>query len=120
MLRSIVFVALISALMAPAIAHARDQQRNYTNRQQCRRMTKQIHHFEGTVLKLAKDRGNTLWFDATAQHIARLKDSRADACPEWAKQRTAYGRAKIQAEQVKQMMIMAGKMALKYFTGGWM
>jgi hypothetical protein len=83
-------------------------------------MTKQIVHYEGTVLKMAEDRGNQLWYNATKAQVARLKDHRADRCPEWAKQRTAYGIAKIQAEQVKQLMIMAGKAALKYFTGGWM
>jgi hypothetical protein len=120
MLRSLVIIVALGALLAPATVSARANERQYTNRQQCRRMTKQIDHFENTVLRMAEDRGNDLWADSTKAQIARLKDRRADLCPKWGRQRSIYGRAKIQAEQVKQMLITAGRMALKYFTGGWM
>jgi hypothetical protein len=120
MLRRLVYVVLLCVLLAPAMPSAADGGRRNGNTRHCRRMTKQISHYEGTVLKMAKDRGNRLWYDATAQQVARLKDDRADACPEWNKQRTAYGIAKAQAEFIKNAVVETGKGALNYFTGGWM
>ena len=104
--------------LAPALSAARDQQRQYTNKQKCRRMTKQINHFEQDVLVMARDRGNDLWEKATEDHINRLKDERADRCPEWAKQRTAIARAKAEAAAWARLIQMAAKGAAKYFTGG--
>lgn len=119
MLRLLVLIVLMSALLVPSVTTANSVARRATNNQACRRMTKQIAHYEGTVLRMAEQRGNDLWANATQAQINRLMDRRADICPEWSKQRSAYGRAKIQAEQMKKLMITAGKMALKYFTGGW-
>ncbi len=106
-------------LWTPIPAAAEDGARQYTGRQMCGRMTKQIDHFENTVLAMAKARGNTLWEQATNDHIDRLKNRRADKCPEYAKQRSALARAKAQADQMRQMMITAAKGAAKYFSGGW-
>ena len=110
---------LLMTLLLPAWAAAEDNgPRAFTNRQACRRMTKQINHFEKTVLVMAKDRGNALWEQATEDQINRLKHQRADKCPEYHKQRTVLARAKEQAEQMKQMMAAAAKGAAKYFSGG--
>jgi len=106
------------SLLVPALADAREEQRTYTNKQMCRRMTKQIAHYEGTVLVMAKDRGNELWAQSTEAQIERLKNRRADRCPEWAKERSAMQKAKAQAEMMKRMMVTAAKYAAKYFTGG--
>ena len=116
MRRLIVSIALL-ALTAPALAQAAPE-RQYTNKQLCRRMTKQIDHFENTVLVMAKDRGNDLWANATVQHIDQLKNHRADTCPEWAKQRTAIQKAAEEARQMAEMMKLAAKAAAAYFTGG--
>jgi len=115
------FVAALVAvwlLLAPALADARDEHRRHTNKQMCRRMTKQIDHYENTVLAMAKERGNDLWEKATEDQIDRLKDQRADKCPEWGKQRTAMQIAKARAEQMKRMMATAARYAAKYFSGG--
>jgi len=109
---------LVGPALAPAPADARDEQRRYTNTQVCRRMTKQIAHFEGTVLEMAKSRDDDLWAKATEAHVDRLKNRRADICPEWGKRRTALQIARAQAEQMKRMMATAAKWAAKYFTGG--
>ena len=87
-MRHLIVSLAVLALLVPALAQAAPE-RQYTNKQRCRRMTKQIDHFEHTVLVMAKDRGNDLWANATTQHIDRLKNHRADSCPEWAKQRSA-------------------------------
>ena len=81
-------------------------------------MTKQISHFEGTILKMAQDRGNGAWEQSTNDHISRLKNRRADRCPEFAEQRKVLARAKKQADQMKKMMVAAAKGAAKYFSGG--
>ncbi len=110
-------LAALIGLIEPSLAYAKPSP-GYTNKAACRRMTKQISHFENDVLKLAKERGNKPWEAATQQHIDRLKDNRADTCPEWAKQRTAMQRAKAQAEQMAAMIKLGAKVALTYFTGG--
>ena len=112
-------LGLLVAVLLPAWTAAEDNgPRAFTNRQACRRMTKQINHFEKTVLVMAKDRGNDMWEQATENQISRLKHQRADKCPEYHKQRTVLARAKEQADQMKQMMAAAAKGAAKYFSGG--
>jgi hypothetical protein len=117
-MRVLIIVTLLAALLAPSLSVAKVQP-SRTNKQVCRRMTKQIAHYEGTVLKMAKDRGNKLWENATHDQINRLKNQRADKCPEWAKQRNSLIRAREEAEKMRQLMVMAGKAAIKYFTGGY-
>jgi hypothetical protein len=116
----IIIIALSAVVLSPGLGYAEKVQRQYTNKQVCRRMTRQIAHFEGTVLPMAKDRGNDLWAASTNQHINRLKNQRADVCPEWGKQRTALIKAKKEWDQMKAYAKMAAKYAAKYFTGGWL
>lgn len=111
------FVVGFALVVAPAASFAIPQ-KHKTNKQQCRRMTKQIAHYEGTVLKMANDRGNQLWANATSQQIVRLKHQRADRCPEWAKERGRLQRAAENAAKMKMMMALAAKGAMKYFSGG--
>lgn len=87
------------------------------NRGDCRRMTKQINHYETVVLKRAQDRGDKLWEASMSNHLDRLKNRRADRCPEYGKQRNAAGRA---AAEMRMLMKAAAKGAAKYFTGGWL
>jgi hypothetical protein len=115
---SIIIIAALFLFVSSAPAEAKTYQRQYTNKQACRRMTKQIAHFEGTVLTMAQARGNALWANATHQQIVRLKNRRADICPEWGKQRTALAKLKENADKTKKMMKTAAKYAAKYFTGG--
>ena len=116
-MRAFIAIVAVFALLAPGLATARAE-REYTNKQRCRRMTRQIDHFENDVLKRAEDRGNVLWANSTLQHIDRLKNRRADTCPEWGKQRTALVKAKEQADKAKRMLKRAAKTAARYFAGG--
>jgi hypothetical protein len=113
----VVCLAVLIGLLTPSLAYAKATP-GYTNKAACRRMTKQITHFESHVLSLAKARGNQLWENSTQAHVDRLKEKRADRCPEWAKQRSALQRAKAQAEQMAKMVQLGAKMAMTYFTGG--
>ena len=48
---------------------------------QCRRLTRQIGHYE-SIARMAKDRGDRLWFNGTVDHMHRLVDRRTYLCPE--------------------------------------
>ena len=51
--------------------------------QDCRRITRQISHFED-VEQMAQDRRNYLWEEDTRRHITRLEVKRARLCPQYA------------------------------------
>jgi hypothetical protein len=80
-------------------------------RRECHRLTSQISRYEGDV-KLAKERGNELWEDATRQQIARLSERRASRCPQY---REDKGKA---LREFAKLIKTAAKVAAKYFTMG--
>lgn len=110
---------LILALVAPAVSFG-EPVRSRGNRGDCRRMTKQIDHYEDVILAMAKRRGDKAWEASMEAHLSMLKNRRADRCPEYNEQRRLLVRAKQQADQMKRMVAAAGRAAAKYFTGGWM
>jgi hypothetical protein len=114
----IVVVGILFFFVLSPLSVLADGERKLSRRQDCRRMTKQIAHYEGTVLKMAKDRGNQSWAQSTSDHVNRLKNRRADRCPEYAEQRKVLARAKKQADDMKKLMVSAAKGAAKYFSGG--
>jgi hypothetical protein len=87
-------------------------------RGQCRQLTKQINHFEGTIIPLAIARGNRKWERATNDQVARLWNRRADLCPEYGAERTLIARTRDQIRKFNKMMALAGRAALAFFTGG--
>lgn len=87
-------------------------------RGQCRRLTRQITHFEKTVLPMAIERGNRTWEQATNAQIERLWHRRADLCPEYGAERTLMRKAADQARKVNKVLSAAGRAAAAYFTGG--
>ena len=89
-----------------------------TYRALCRRLTKQIAHFEEPVLPMAIDRGNRSWEQATNAQIERLWHRRADLCPEYGAQRTMFQKAADQTRRFNKLVATAGRAALAYFTGG--
>jgi hypothetical protein len=119
--RSTRLIAVLVAhalLLAPALAGA-DGEKQMSKRQTCNRLTHQIDHFEGKVLKMARERDNELWEKSTEKHVERLKSQRADVCPKYAEERRLMARAKAQAEQMQKLVAAAAKGAAKYFSGGW-
>jgi hypothetical protein len=84
------------------------------NTGKCRKLTRQISQFEGT-LELAKQRDDDLWTDATEAHIARLGQRRASLCPEYRPRNKA---AEI-VKEVRGWTRTAAKAAYRYFTGQW-
>ena len=116
-MRTVIAGLVCFVLLAAVAAHA-GEEKKLSRREDCRRMTKQIAHFEGHVLELARDRNDALWEQSTSDHIDRLKNRRADRCPEYAEERRLLARAKKQAEQMKKLMVTAAKGAAKYFSGG--
>lgn len=85
-------------------------------RRECHRLTSQIARYEGDV-KLAQERGNELWENATKQQIERLSERRNNRCPEYADQEAAAAVAAAW-RRFGQMLGTAAKVAAKYFTMG--
>lgn len=118
-MRILVVILIFVLVWAPASVFA-EPVRSKGNRGDCRRMTKQIDHYEHVVLAMAKQRGNKAWQASMEAHLSELKNRRADRCPEWNEQRKLLVRARNQARQMQKLIAMAGKAAAKYFTGGWL
>jgi len=87
-------------------------------RGQCRKLTVQIDHYEGTILPMAVNRGNRAWEKATNSQIERLWHRRADLCPAYGAERTMILRARDQMRKFNQLVAAAGRAAITYFTGG--
>ena len=111
-------LALLVAPMALAEGEKRLASESGLYRGECRRLTKQITHFEETVLPMAIERGNRGWEEATADQIKRLWHRRADLCPEYGAERTMLARAADQIRKFNQVVAAAGRAAATYFSGG--
>ena len=112
-----IITAAVSALLLAPVAALANGPTYRGNRGDCRRMTKQINHYENVVLKQARARGDKLWEASMSAHLDKLKNRRADRCPNYGAQRSAARRA---AAEMRALMSMAAKGAAKYFTGGWL
>ena len=82
-------------------------------RQKCRRLTKQIEHFQ-SVAGMASDRRDQLWYDATQGHVTRLENERIDLCPEYERPNPLIRFGKGTTKWMKR----AARAAATYFTGG--
>lgn len=113
---------LLLALLAAPVALADGERRLASEsgryRGECRRLTKQIEHFEETVLPMAIARGNRGWEQATNDQIERLWHRRADLCPEYGAERTFLQKAADRTRRFNKFMASAGRAALAFFTGG--
>lgn len=87
-------------------------------RGQCRRLTRQIQHFEGDVLPRASARGDQAWAEATRQHVERLWHRRADLCPKYGAERTMLRRLADRTRRFNQFLARAGRAAAAFFSGG--
>jgi len=104
------------AIPASATTPLAGESGNYLG--QCRRLTKQIDHFEESILPLAIARGNRSWERATNEQIGRLSDRRADLCPAYGRERTMLAIAAEQARRFNKMISVAARGAAAFFTGG--
>ncbi len=82
------------------------------NVSQCRRLTRQIDHFE-TVAEMAKERGDRLWFDGTVSHLQRLSVRQQRMCPE---EKPNY--VLMMTKWFGKTARAAGRTAIKYLTFG--
>jgi hypothetical protein len=97
----------LACLLFDGAAHA-------MNQSQCRRLTRQIHQYQG-VAKMAADRGDELWLEGTLNHVQRLSDRRIKQCPEYDQPSTAER----MALWMKEMTRAAAKAFIKYMTFGY-
>jgi hypothetical protein len=87
-------------------------------RGQCRKLTRQIDHYENTVLPMAIERGNRAWEDATNDQVERLWNRRADLCPKYGAERSLLLKARDQARRFNKFVAQAARAAAAYFSGG--
>jgi hypothetical protein len=87
-------------------------------RGQCKRLTRQIDHYEGTVLPMAIRRGNRSWEQATNQQIERLWHRRADLCPAYGAERSFLRRMKERQRRFNKTIAAAARAAATWFSGG--
>ena len=107
------------AWLAPtALASSPEAGERGRYRAECRRLTKQIDHYEGTVIPMAIERGNRSWEQATEAQIERLWHRRADLCPAYGAQRTAMAKAADEIRKFNKLIAAAGRAAATYFSGG--
>lgn len=112
----VLILATATALPASATTPLAGETGNY--RGQCRKLTKQINHFEETILPLAISRGNQSWERATNDQIGRLWNRRADLCPAYGKERTMLAAAAEEMRRFNKMISVAARGAAAFFTGG--
>ncbi|MBW2426784.1 MAG: hypothetical protein JRG86_21260 [Deltaproteobacteria bacterium] len=87
-------------------------------RGQCKRLTRQIDHYEGTVLPMAVQRGNRAWEQATNRQIERLWHRRADLCPAYGAERSFLRRMKERQRRFNKTIAAAARAAATWFSGG--
>lgn len=116
-----ILVGLLAAaamLASPALASSPEAGERGRYRAECRRLTKQIDHYENTILPMAIERHNAGWEKATNDQVERLWHRRADLCPKYGAQRTMMAKAADQARKVNKFLVTAGRAAASYFSGG--
>lgn len=122
LLRSQLLTAVVlgAVLLAPVAGLASSPEAGASGRYrgQCRRLTKQIEHFEYTILPMAERRGNRAWAKATEDQVERLWHRRADLCPAYGAERTLMARAADQARKFNKFVASAARAAAAFFTGG--
>jgi len=115
---SLVVACLALTHVPAAFASSTEAGERGNYRGQCRRLTLQIDHYQGTILPMAVSRGNRPWEKAMSAQIERLWHRRADLCPVWGAQRTMLARAADRMRKFNAFVAMAGRAAASYFTGG--
>ena len=84
----------------------------------CKRLDKQIAHYQG-VADTAHKRRDFRWWDASRAHVKRLQARRPKICPEQvaAEKRRYFLRG---AQAARDAVKLASEVAIRYFTaGGW-
>ena len=113
---AVLVMATAMAIPASATTPRAGETGNY--RGQCRKLTKQINHYEESVLPMAISRSNRTWERATNEQIARLWHRRADLCPAYGRERTLLAIAAEKARRINKAISVAARGAATFFSGG--
>jgi hypothetical protein len=108
-MRLVLAAALCAACLLPTAASAA----NVGSPAECARRHKQVAHFEGQ-LDRAEALDSAIWKERIGHHLDALKAMQAQRCPDDVEDEGA----KAAAEAFAQMLKLAGKAALTYFTFG--
>jgi hypothetical protein len=114
----LVLVLVLAVPISAGASGSRGASKTGKYRGQCRQLTKQINHFEGSILPLAIARGNRAWERATNAQVARLWHRRANLCPAYGAERTFIARARDKIRQFNKMVDVATRATVAFFTGG--
>ena len=114
----VLFVALSWTLATASLASSPEAGARGRYRGECRRLTKQIEHYQGTILPMAIERHNSGWEQATKEQVERLWQRRADLCPAYGAERTMMARAADRARRFNEFLVTAGRAAATFFSGG--
>ncbi len=101
-MRIALVLAVVLLALAPAAGWANPQAR-------CQNLNLQIAHFEAQAER-AEKLGSDLWEDRFRDHVADLKDERK-SCP-------GYSDAEVAAQQMRELLKLAARGALTFFTMG--
>lgn len=77
---------------------------------ECNRLTQQIEHYSAMVDR-AHEFENAMWAERTQDHLNNLVARRAAGCP-------GYGASEQAMQAFADLMRIAGRLALTYFTFG--
>lgn len=108
-MRQLARAALILALLAPAVPSAAGTGQNQ-NPAICVRLAHQLVHYD-SMRQRALKLNNPMWAARFAKHIDRLEDDHARHCPDQAA-------ANKTAQQLRDLLVLAGRGALTFFTLG--
>jgi hypothetical protein len=111
-------VATASVLGTAPVAADPDAAVHGNYRGQCRRLTRQIEHYEERILPLAIERGNRAWERATNDQIDVLWHRRADLCPAYGAERSWLRRLDDRRRRFAKFLAQAGRATAAFFTGG--
>ena len=95
--------ACSTALLAPAVARAGGSS-------ECRYLNQKIDHFE-RLEERARTLENDLWVDRIHDHLEDLRERRSQSCP-------GYSDSEVAARQMQQLLKLAAKGAVTFFTMG--
>jgi TolA-binding protein len=112
--RSIAGSALLIGFALCVAAPSAAQNGHYNG--QCRKMTRQISHFQD-VADMARARDDEMWLASTAAHIERLRDRRSRLCPQY-DQFVERVRTEEFWRDTYALTIAGAKTAMRYFTFG--
>ena len=104
------FARTLAVVLAVGLSAAPLLAANAPHRGECKRLSRQIARYERDG-RMADQRDDALWEDASEQRVAQLTERRADLCPQYRKRNPLA--------QAADFIAAAAKAAAPYFIPGY-